>query len=182
MARVPRALVRKRCFITIPQDPFLLHNFSLRLNLDPEQAASDDVLVRALKSVHLWRVLTSHDMDDPATLDSELSSLPILSTGQSQLLALARALVKRESLDQRWGIKPILLLDEATSSLDVVTEDIIQNVIDEEFTKRGHTVVLITHRPQTAASRMRSGRDLVVWMKDGGIDRMGSVEDALHGV
>lgn len=34
LSLVPRDLIRQRCFITVGQDPFILSQASLRLNLD----------------------------------------------------------------------------------------------------------------------------------------------------
>lgn len=74
----------------------------------------------------------------------------------------------------------MLLLDEAPPSLDPLTEEIIHRVIDEGFTKQAHTLVMIAHRLHAAATRTCWGCNMVVWMEDGGIDRMGSAEEALR--
>lgn len=62
------------------------------------------------------------------------------SEGQAQRIAIARALL----LDA-----PILLLDEATSALDEETEKRLLLNIEQSGKRR--TLILITHRPQTAA-------------------------------
>jgi ABC-type multidrug transport system fused ATPase/permease subunit len=73
--------------------------------------------------------------------------------------------------------KPILLLDEATSSLDPETESVVQDIIQEEFTDKGHTVIIVAHRVSALAKGMRQGIDAVVWMKDGRIEKVGGGED-----
>ncbi|KAL1864186.1 hypothetical protein VTK73DRAFT_6077 [Phialemonium thermophilum] len=185
---------------------------TLRHNIDAAGAMSGVTLVRALEKVHLWGHFSAHQqrhcaspthtedgVDDEGQhpvspeviLDHRLSSLPVLSGGQTQLFTLARALVRREAMaaerpyedseenDGRGTPKPVLLLDEATSSLDPATEEIMHNVIDEEFVQRGHTVVLVTHRPDMLVGKMRRGRDAFVWMKDGTIERVVDAEEVL---
>jgi ATP-binding cassette subfamily B protein/subfamily B ATP-binding cassette protein MsbA len=63
-----------------------------------------------------------------------------LSGGQRQRIALARAILRDPD---------ILILDEATSQIDVESERLIHDVL-EEFT-RGRTALIITHRPSTLA-------------------------------
>lgn len=61
-----------------------------------------------------------------------------LSEGQSQRLAVARALLRRA---------PILLLDEATSALDPQTEEqMMKNLMSSGMVR---TCILVTHRPGT---------------------------------
>jgi len=61
-----------------------------------------------------------------------------LSTGQRQLLAIARALARRA---------PIVILDEATASVDPMTEKHIDLAMEALFRER--TVIVIAHRLQT---------------------------------
>jgi len=67
-----------------------------------------------------------------------------LSSGQRQLLALARA----ELMDPA-----VLLLDEATSNLDLATEALVTTAMHRVARKR--TTVIIAHRLQTAATADR---------------------------
>ena len=62
-----------------------------------------------------------------------------LSSGQRQLIALARAHLVDPAL---------LLLDEATSNLDLATEAKVQQAMG--VAARGRTTILIAHRLQTA--------------------------------
>ncbi|KAM0312609.1 hypothetical protein ACHAO8_006140 [Botrytis cinerea] len=173
-------ILRQRCFITVSQDPLLLSNETLRFNLDPDGSTSNETLIASLKRTELWFFLQgateTDDISGPASdntphnphpiLDKPLSSFPELSVGQSQLLALCRALVKAQTA-QHAGRKPIVLLDEVTSSLDSVTESIIHGIIDDEFTQKGHTVICVAHRIEALAKHTEPGRVAVVLLSNG---------------
>ncbi|KAI1414778.1 ABC transporter [Hypoxylon sp. FL1857] len=185
---VPRSVVRERCFVTVPQEPLLFNQESLRFNVDPKETLSNDTIIEALSKVHLWQhfqsVLDRDGVPDDhvntySILDRTLASLPPLSVGQGQLLALARALLQVYAISTS-GAKPIILLDEATSSLDVSTEELILDIVDEELTGNGHTVIMVAHRVGAALSRMRKGVDIIVWMKDGRIEKAGDMTDVMN--
>ena len=61
----------------------------------------------------------------------------------------------------------MILLDEVTSSLDPATGSIIYRIIDEEFTERGHTVVIVAYRLGPLKEHSKWGRDAVALMADG---------------
>lgn len=198
LSTLPRSVVREGAFITVAQEAFFLPQASLRFNLDPELKAPPSVITAALRRTGLWGLLVGvgpdngEEMtlgDEPAVeessvLDKPFSSLPVLSAGQTQLLALARALVRRSVLSgagisaehytdfDRVGSRPIVLLDEVTSSLDPVTEGKLLDIVREEFVDQGHTVVMVTHKLDAVKGRMRDRRDAVVWMGQGRIERV----------
>ncbi|OTB06021.1 hypothetical protein M426DRAFT_319383 [Hypoxylon sp. CI-4A] len=184
---VPRSAIRGQCFVTVPQEPLLLNHQTLRFNVDISETLSNNTIIEALSKVNLWQHFNSipdrieipdkHFSTHPI-LDRPLASLPPLSVGQGQLLALARALLQAYQISAS-GARPIILLDEATSSLDTSTEEQILDIVHKEFTENGHTVVMVAHRVGAALSRLRRGRDVVVWMKDGRIEKVGEANDFL---
>ncbi|KAI1461835.1 ABC transporter [Annulohypoxylon moriforme] len=183
---VPRSVIRERCFVTVPQESLLFNQESLRFNVDPAETLSNDTIIEVLSRVSLWQHFNSIiDRDEPVDsiasshpiLDRALTSLPPLSVGQRQLLALARALLQVYVISTS-GAKPIILLDEATSSLDSSTEKVVLDIIDEELASKGHTIIMVAHRVGAALSHLRKGA--IIWMRDGRIEKVGDVNDVLN--
>ena len=80
-------------------------------------------------------------------LDSIANKLPILvSTGQQQLAAIARAL----ACDP-----PLLVADEPTGNLDTKSANTIIDLF-EELSRRGKTVVMVTHDPSLTSRTTRN--------------------------
>lgn len=175
-------ILRERCFIAVSQDPLLLPNETLRFNLDADGSVTDDDLVDALTETGLWShffkgdtsydvegattIEISEDSDEHPVLHRRFALFQELSVGQCQLFALCRALVKARFL-RRAGLKPVILLDEVTSSLDIETESTVHDIVDREFTHRGHTVIIVAHRVGALEKHMEVGRDAVALMADG---------------
>ena len=86
-----------------------------------------------------------------------------LSGGQKQRIAIARAILRRS---------PIIILDEATASVDVRTEQQIQNAIHQLAGTR--TIVAIAHRLSTIRNA-----DLILLLKDGRIAERGTHEELM---
>jgi ATP-binding cassette subfamily B protein len=98
----------------------------------------------------------------PAGIDSPVHERgAALSSGERQLLALARAFLARPR---------VLVLDEATSNLDLRSESKIERALDALL--EGRTAIVIAHRLATA---MRADRIAVV--DDGRIVELGSHDE-----
>lgn len=86
-----------------------------------------------------------------------------LSSGQRQLLAIARAAVANP---------PVLILDEATSNIDTRTEDLIEKGMDKLM--EGRTVFVIAHRLST----VRNANAIMV-LENGSIIERGDHDDLI---
>ncbi|CAH1408338.1 unnamed protein product [Nezara viridula] len=128
--------LRRRLSI-IPQDPVIFSG-TIRSNLDPLEKYKDEEIWSALEKTSLKERVMMTENKLHAKVDFNGSNL---STGEKQLLSLARALLKNSK---------ILVLDEATSGLDFETEKIIQRTLFEEM--KHCTVLLIAHRLETITS------------------------------
>jgi ATP-binding cassette subfamily B multidrug efflux pump len=118
----------------VPQDPFLLAA-SARDNIDMGRGLGQARIEAAARAAHAHDFIMALDDGYDTPLGEGGSRL---STGQKQLLAIARALA---------GQPRILLLDEATSHIDSQTEQIVQSALNA---LRGRvTVIAIAHRLST---------------------------------
>ncbi|KAF7348327.1 ATP-binding cassette transporter [Mycena sanguinolenta] len=122
----------------IPQMPELFSG-SLRVNLDPFGQYDDAELNHALRAAGLFALQSGMD-EGRITLDSAIhTGGSNLSVGQRQILALARAIVRKSK---------ILILDEATSAIDHKTDSIIQNSLHKEL-HGDISLLTVAHRLQT---------------------------------
>ena len=94
----------------------------------------------------------------PNGINEVLSENDSVSSGQKQLLTIARAMLDNS---------PFLILDEATSNVDTRTEQLVQNAMDK-LTK-GRTSFIIAHRLSTIKNA-----DLILVMNEGNIIEQGN--------
>ncbi|KAF8815566.1 multidrug resistance-associated ABC transporter [Phlegmacium glaucopus] len=139
ISQVELHVLRNRLAL-VPQDTTLFLG-TLRDNLDPQRLRTDAEVIEVLQRAWL---LPKDGPVDPAveakfSLDSVVGDEGSnYSTGEKQLLALSRALIKNSR---------IIILDEATSSVDVETDSKIQRTIQTEFASS--TLLCIAHRLNT---------------------------------
>ena len=116
----------------VAQDPFLI-NDSLRANLSLDEPIDDETLLETINCVGLSEWYSGlHGGLDTNLGDNGV----IMSGGEKQRLAIARALLKKPL---------IVLLDEPTSMLDKDTEIKVLELIEKAFC--GITTVIVTHKP-----------------------------------
>ncbi|MYN09033.1 ABC transporter ATP-binding protein [Pseudoduganella aquatica] len=144
----------------VPQDPFLLAA-SARENIDMGRGLSDADIEAAARAAHAHGFIAALEHGYATELGEGGSRL---SSGQKQLVAIARALA---------GKPRILLLDEATSRIDSQTEQIVQTALDE---LRGRvTIIAIAHRLSTIRDA-----DRIVVLNHGRIAEAGAHEELMQ--
>lgn len=127
--------------------------------------ATDDECVRAAKLANADSFIRRLPQGYQTMIHNDGSNL---STGQRQLLAIARAAV---------ADPPVLILDEATSSIDTRTEQLIEKGMDQLM--EGRTVFVIAHRLSTVRNA-----DVIIVLDHGQIIERGNHEQLIdqHGV
>ncbi len=142
----------------VPQEPFLFAG-SIRDNIAfARPDASDEEVLEACRVVGIDDLVARL----PEGIHTPCHERGVsLSSGERQLLALARAFVARPR---------VLVLDEATSNLDLRSEAKIEQALDVLL--QGRTAIIIAHRLATA---MRADRIAVVL--DGRITELGSHDE-----
>ncbi|MBX7164931.1 MAG: ABC transporter ATP-binding protein/permease [Pirellulales bacterium] len=124
--------------------------------------ATREEIIAAAEQAHAHRFIVDKLERGYETMVGSHGSM--LSGGQRQRIALARAILRDPAL---------LILDEATSQIDLESEQLIHQVL-EQFT-RGRTTLIITHRLSTLALA-----DRIVVMDGGRIEVTGTHQELLH--
>ena len=154
--------VKKIGFIL--QEPFLF-NGTVRENIlygngDYDKYTNDE-LIKMLQEANLTKLLSRF----PEGLDTLIvSSGDAISLGQKQLVAFIRATLRNPD---------VLILDEATANIDTVTEQLLQEIIDQLPAKT--TKVIIAHRLNTIANA-----DEIFFVNAGEVTQAGSIGHAVE--
>lgn len=165
----PRALseIERRQVIGVVPQLVQLFGGTLRENLtlfDP--GVAEDAIWRALDVAGVSSLARSL----PDGLDTPMAgggrgAGSVLSAGQRQLVALARAMVPDPQ---------VLLLDEATAAIDGVSDQTFRSALRDASRHGGRAVLTVAHRISTAREA-----DRVVVMEEGSIVEEGSPDDLL---
>jgi len=153
VSKLPLHKLRSRLAI-IPQDPIMFSG-TLRTNLDPFDEHLDEELWETLRQCSIDEAMQAHPAGLARPIEEKGSNL---SMGQRQLVCMARAFLKRTR---------ILVLDEATASVDMSTDEIIQETLRRELSHA--TVLTIAHRLDTVMHC-----DRVVVMHEGKVAEVGA--------
>lgn len=146
-------------FAMVLQDSWVFQG-TLRENLVySRQNVSEERLEQVIKAVGFSDLVAQL----PHGLDSEIREDSALSSGQRQLVTIARAML---------ADKPLLILDEATSSVDTRTEQLIQRAVAKATA--GRTSFVIAHRLSTIRDS-----DVIFVMEHGDIVEFGTHEELL---
>jgi ATP-binding cassette subfamily B multidrug efflux pump len=122
--------------------------------------ATDDQIVAAAKAAYVDSFVRTLPDGYDTVLDEDASNL---SSGQKQLLTIARAFLANQS---------ILILDEATSNVDTRTEVLIQEAMAR--LRKGRTSFVIAHRLSTIRHA-----DTIIVMDHGRIVEQGNHDELM---
>ncbi len=121
----------------------------MSLNADPQR------IVAAAQAANAHEMITALPQGYDTYIDGDAN---ILSGGQNQRIALARAL---------YADPQVLILDEPNSALDIAGAEALNRTI-AAFKAAGRAVIVMTHRPMAI-----SQCDQLIILKDGAVHDMG---------
>ena len=147
-------------FTMVLQDTWLF-NGTVRENIAyNREDVSDETIIDVCKTVGINHFIKTL----PNGYDSRLSDNDSVSSGQRQLLTIARGMIEAS---------PFLILDEATSNVDTRTEELVQSAMDKLMV--GKTSFIIAHRLSTIKNA-----DLILVMNHGNIIEQGNHEELME--
>lgn len=155
---LPREVIHN-LFVMVLQDTWLF-NGTVKENIRFNQSKiSEDKIWEICKVVGIDHFIKTL----PGNIDALVHDNDSISSGQRQLLTIARGMVKEA---------PFLILDEATSNVDTRTEELVQKAMDK--LTEGKTSFIIAHRLSTIKNA-----DLILVMDDGNIIEQGTHDELL---
>jgi len=146
-------------FCMVLQDTWLFEGTIKENVVYSKKGITEDQIVASGKAANLDHFIRTL----PDGYDTVLNDNANLSSGQKQLLTIARAMIENT---------PLLILDEATSSVDTRTEILIQQAMDKLTV--GRTSFVIAQRLSTIKNS-----DLILVMNEGDIIESGYHKELL---
>ena len=147
-------------FTMVLQDTWLFDGTVKENVIYNRENVSDEKVKEVCKTVGINHFIKTL----PKGYDSKLSDNDSVSSGQRQLLTIARGMVEDS---------PFLILDEATSNVDTRTEELVQKAMDKLMV--GKTSFIIAHRLSTIKNA-----DLILVMNHGNIIEQGNHEELME--
>ena len=157
---MPRAEVRRNIGMVL-QDTWLFSGTIMENIRYGRPEATDEEVYEAARLAHADHFIRTLPKGYEMEINEEADNL---SSGQKQLLTIARAVL---------ADKPLMILDEATSNVDTLTEHRIQRAMS--FLMKGRTSFVIAHRLSTIR-----GADMILVMEEGGIAEFGSHDELMQ--
>ncbi len=155
---MPRTEIRD-IFGMVLQDTWLF-NGTIRENIVYNtKNVTDEMIDKVLREANLYHYV--HTL--PGGLDYVINDPDEISSGQRQLITIARAMLKNA---------PLMILDEATSNVDTRTEEKIQEAMDKLM--NGRTSFVIAHRLSTIKNA-----DIILVLNNGNIIESGNHEELM---
>lgn len=158
--KIKKESIRKQVSIVL-QDTYLF-NASIKENLRyAKPDATDEEIINAAKAADCDDFIMKLENKYDTILTENAQEL---SSGQKQLLAIARAMLSPSN---------ILILDEATSNIDTRTEKIVQAAMMKLI--KNKTSFVIAHRLSTIRNA-----DKIIVLKDGEILEIGNHKELMN--
>lgn len=152
---------RDRFAYVSQSDPLIGGTVRENITYGLDREISDEELIEVAKKANCYDFV----MEKPDGFDEDVGlDGSNFSGGQGQCISIARAMLRNADY---------LLLDEATSNLDVMSEALVTEAMDNLM--RDKTTVMIAHN--YAATR---NADYVIVMKDGNVEAAGTPDELLE--
>lgn len=147
-----------RDMISIVNQQIYLFNDTIRNNICLYKQVDDNMMMAACEDSGLGQFVSEVSLDYVVGQNGSM-----LSGGQKQKIALARALIHD---------KPIIIFDEATSNTDAYSEQQINGLLDTRL--KDKTVIVITHKKEILGKV-----DQIVVLKEGVVADLGRYDDLM---
>jgi len=152
------SLPEYRNMVSVVSQQIYLFNDTIRNNICLYKQVDDTVIEAACRDSGLVDFIKEVSLDYVVGQNGAM-----LSGGQKQKIALARALIHD---------KPIIIFDEATSNTDAYSEQQINGLLNTKLKEK--TVIVITHKKE-----ILSKVDQIVVLKEGAVADIGAYDELI---